>query len=43
MRSLLILRAVWQAAESLQPTTGAGLRGRDHDLRHGTAGSVSKP
>ena len=40
MRSLLILRAAWQAAESLQPTTDAGLRGRDRHLRHGTAGSV---
>src|SRR5256884_5293539 len=42
-RSPLILRAVWQAIERLRPTTAAGSRGRDHDLRHGTARRVSKP
>src|SRR2546429_9705051 len=42
MRSPLILRAVWQAIERLRPTTAAGSRGRDHDLRHGTARRVSK-
>ena len=43
MRSRLILPAVWRAAANLRRTTGAGSRGRDHDLRHGTAGGASKP
>ena len=29
MKSLRTLQAAWQAVENLQPTIGAGLRGRD--------------
>jgi len=43
VRSRLILQAVWRAAANPRRATGAGSRGRDHDLRHGTAGGPQRP